>query len=287
VLLQTRSVTGTARRLGLSQPTVSRSLAELRQMLGDPLLVRTKAGMERTQRAEDLVVPVERWLAHTSALLHPPRFDAAALDRCFRIASTDYGVLTVIAPALAAITAAAPAVTIDVVPFSADMMLKLASGEIDLIISGLEADHAGVHARMLFADSYSCIMRADHELAGQDDPLPLDAFLAWPHVGVVVSDPAVDGVEVRLGTRRGERRVTVRLPYFHAAPALIAGSDVLMTLPTRAAVRFAASYALAVRPAPVAIDRLDYRLLRHERSVGDPATTWLADLLAATCASPS
>lgn len=278
-------MTGTARRLGLSQPTVSRSLAELRQILDDPLLVRTNVGMQRTQRAEDLVAPVEQWLASTSALLHPPMFDPAALDRCFRIASTDYGVLTVIAPALASITAGAPALTVDIVPFSADMMQKLASGEIDLIISGLGRDHAAVHSRSLFTDSYTCIMRKGHALAGSDMPLTLDAFFAWPHVGVVVSDLAVDGVEVRLGARSAERRVTVRLPYFHAAPSLIAGSDVLMTLPTRAATRFAASYGLAVRPAPAEIDTLDYRLLWHMRSAGDRATMWLADMLARHCVS--
>jgi DNA-binding transcriptional LysR family regulator len=286
VLLQTRSVTGTARRLGLSQPTVSRSLAELRHILDDPLLVRTKAGMQRTRRAEDLVTPVEQWLASTSALLHPPTFDPAMLDRAFRIASTDYGVLTVIAPALATINADAPAATIDIVPFSADMMQKLASGEIDLIVSGLSGAYADVRCRSLFADSYTCIMRSGHELAGSAAPLVLDAFLAWPHVGIVVSDQAVDGVEVRLGERGAERRVTVRLPYFHAAPALIAGSDVLMTLPTRAAIRFAASYGLAVRPAPVEIVDLDYRLLWHDRATRDPATMWLADVLACHCASP-
>lgn len=289
VLLQTRSVTGTARRLGLSQPTVSRSLAQLRQMLNDPLLVRTSTGMQRTPRAEDLVAPIEQWLASTSALLHPPRCDPATLDRCFRIASTDYGVLTVIAPALAAITRDAPGVTIDIVPFAADVMHRLASGEIDLLISGLGPDHAPdpaiVPGRALFTDGYTCIMRAGHPLAGSSDPVALDAFFAWPHVGVVVSDLAVDGVEIRLGARGNERRVTVRLPYFHAAPALIAGSDMLMTLPTRAASRFAGSHGLATRPAPVEIFPLDYRLLRHERSARDPATTWLADLLAAHCAS--
>lgn len=269
----------------MSQPTVSRSLAELRQILDDPLLVRTNAGMQRTQRAEDLVTPVEQWLASTSALLHAPRLDTASLDRCFRIASTDYGVLTVIAPGLAAITADAPGVRIEIAAFSTDMMQKLASGEIDLVISGLETGHSGVQRRALFADTYTCVMRAGHDLARRDDPLTLDEFFAWSHVGVVVSDLAVDGVEVRLGARGGERRVTVRLPYFHAAPALIAGSDMLMTLPTRAALRFAGSYGLAVRPAPVTIAKLDYRLLWHDRSVRDQATMWLVDLLARHCAS--
>ncbi|MBD8547881.1 LysR family transcriptional regulator [Sphingomonas sp. CFBP 8760] len=285
VLLQTKSVTGTARRLGLSQPTVSRSLAELRRILDDPLLIRTSAGMQRTSRADDMVEPVQRWLASTSALLNPPCPEPARLDRCFRIACTDYGVLTVIAPALASITAAAPQVTIDIVPFSADMTQRLASGEIDLIVSGLKPDHTVVHSRSLFVDSYSCVMRADHPLAKAETPLLLDAFFAWPHIGIVVSDLAVDGVEVRLGARSAERRVTARLPYFHAAPALIAESDMIMTLPTRAATRFAKSYGLATRPAPVEIDSLDYRLLWHERSARDQSTTWFADMLARHCAS--
>lgn len=289
MLLQTQSVSGTARRLGQSQPTVSRALAQLRRMLDDPLLVKTGAGMQRTRRAEDLVAPVERWLASTTALLHPPEFAPATLDRRFRIASTDYGVLTVIAPALAAITAQAPAVTIDIVPFTADMMQKLAAGEIDLVISGLDPDPAIVHGRWLFSDGYRCILRADHPLAGAapgaGGPLSLDRFFAWPHVGIVVSELAVDGIERRLGARSGERRVIARLPYFHVAPALIADSDALMTLPSRAALRFADSYGLATLPAPVEIAPLDYRLLWHERSARDPATLWIADRLAEHCAS--
>lgn len=285
VLLQTKSVTGTARRLGLSQPTISRSLAELRQILDDPLLVRANGGMRRTHRADELVAPVEQWLASTSALLHSPTFDPAGLDRCFRIASTDYGVLTVIAPALEAITTSAPSLTVEIVPFGADVMHKMASGEIDIVISGLESNHALVSSRSLFTDTYTCIMRADHPLAMLDVHLTLDNFLAWPHVGVVVSDPAIDGVEVRLGACSVERRVTVRLPYFHAAPALIAGSDVLMTLPTRAATCFAASYGLATKPAPIGIGKLDYRLLWHDRSSRDRATMWLADILTQHCSS--
>ncbi len=285
MLLQTRSVTGTARRLGLSQPTVSRSLAQLRQLLDDPLLVRTSGGMQRTRRAEDLVAPVEQWLASTTSLLHPPAFAPADLERRFRIASTDYGVLTVIAPALAAIAAIAPGVVIDIVPFSADMMQKLASGEIDLIISGLEPDRALAYDRPLFVDTYTCIMRRGHPLADAITPMPIEDFLAWPHVGIVVSDLSVDGIEVRLGDRAAERQVVVRLPYFHSAPALIADSDVLMAVPTRAAARFAAAYGLATRPMPDEIAALDYRLLWHERTARDPATTWLADLLAEHCTS--
>jgi DNA-binding transcriptional LysR family regulator len=242
--------------------------------------------MQRTRRADELVLPVEEWLASTNALLHPPSFAPAKVERCFRIASTDYGVLTVIAPALAEITGEAPAVTFDIVSFSPDMMQKLASGEIDLIVSGLPPEQDTISSRTLFSDTFRCIMREGHALAGPDTPLALDEYFAWPHIGVVVNDLPFDGVDERLGKRNGERRVTARLPYFHAAPALLAGSNALMTLPSRAATRFADSYGLAIRPAPEMIAPLDYRLLWHPRSARDLAIQWLADLLARCCHAP-
>ena len=43
-----------AQRIGLSQPATSHALARLRQIMGDPLLVRVGARMELTPRAQGL-----------------------------------------------------------------------------------------------------------------------------------------------------------------------------------------------------------------------------------------
>ena len=53
-LLQEGSVTGAARRAGLSTPAMSHALARIRRKLGDPLLVRSGRGMVLTPRAEAL-----------------------------------------------------------------------------------------------------------------------------------------------------------------------------------------------------------------------------------------
>jgi hypothetical protein len=53
-LLQTRSISRAALRLCLSQPTVSRALGQLRQLLADPLLVRSGSGMMLTRRGVEL-----------------------------------------------------------------------------------------------------------------------------------------------------------------------------------------------------------------------------------------
>lgn len=60
MLLHYRNVTHAARRLGQTQPTISRALARLRDLLGDDLLVRTSTGLTLTARGEHLarIVPI-------------------------------------------------------------------------------------------------------------------------------------------------------------------------------------------------------------------------------------
>src|SRR5689334_11663617 len=58
-----RRVTRAAQRAGVTQSAMSRRLARLRGLLGDPLLVRTGRGMVLTQRASALAAPLARALA--------------------------------------------------------------------------------------------------------------------------------------------------------------------------------------------------------------------------------
>lgn len=281
VLLQTRSVSRTAQRLGLSQPTVSRSLGQLRQMMADPLLVRSGNGMTVTRRALELTEPLENWLALSSALLTPDRFDPGALTRTFRISSTDFGVLSVVTPALPGIKAAAPGCGIEISAFSHDMFKRLMTGELDLIISGLEPDLSLAHARNLFTETQSCVMAPSHPLAmcPGDKRLMLDDYLAFPHVAIAIGEEEFDHVHMSLGDRAAERSIMARLPYFYAAPDLLGSSQAIVTLPTRAAHRLAMAHGLACRPAPIELKGFDYWLLWHERSARDPAILWLIDAL--------
>lgn len=240
--------------------------------------------MTLTRRGEELIKPLEEWMAMTSTILKPTRFEAAALDRCFRIAATDYGVLSVVSPALPAIAKAAPACRIDISTYSDDMFKRLASGELDLIIYGFQPDLSLSHSRHLFTESQSIIVRADHPMAAREAtaPLPLDEYLAWPHVAIAIGEREYDHVHACLDERSDERRVVARVPYFYAAPDLIGSSDAVLTMPSRAAQHFARSYGFRFLPAPEEIGGFDYWVLWHERSALDPAVAWLVDALAAT-----
>lgn len=282
-LLQTQSISRTAMRLGRSQPTVSRALNQLREILADPLLVRSGGKMILTQRGVELAGPLEEWMAITSTVLQPVSFTPSALDRRFVVAASDYGVLSVISPTLSAINEASPGCRIEVTAYSDDMFKKMAAGEIDLIIHGFKPDMSITYARHLFAETQSLIVRPDHPILSLcPAPVSLDDYLAWPHVAISIGADGYDHVQFCLGDRDVERRVAVRLPYFYAAPDLIGASDAILTMPTRAATKFAQLYGFICLPAPEEILNFDYWALVHERSIRDAATQWLIDMMSAT-----
>src|SRR5260370_34050602 len=58
-LSRTRRTTEAARRLGVTQSTVSHALARLRDLFDDPLFVRRPHGLEPTQRALELAPRID------------------------------------------------------------------------------------------------------------------------------------------------------------------------------------------------------------------------------------
>lgn len=110
-LLDERSVTRAADRLGLSQPGMSNTLARLRKLVGDPLLVREGLTLVPTPRAESLRQPVQEALSLIQAALDDRRsdFDPGSDRATFTISCSDYSLLMLIGPLVRRLAAAAPA----------------------------------------------------------------------------------------------------------------------------------------------------------------------------------
>jgi DNA-binding transcriptional LysR family regulator len=104
-LLRTRSVSQTARSLGISQPAVSQALHRLRAAFGDALLVPLGRELQLTERATGLAVPLQGALAELDTLLRPQRpFEPANEELHVVISTADY-VALLLAPILAEIAA--------------------------------------------------------------------------------------------------------------------------------------------------------------------------------------
>ena len=231
LLLQTCSVTRTAEILGVTQPTVSRSLAQLRKQLGDPLLVKSGNTMLLTRRAENMRVPLMEWLAHGRSLLTADTFVPAEAVREFRVASTDFGVLSVIRPKLRKLAEQAPNCTLTIESLSAASIRRLASADLDLVVTGFEPTGA-VYARRLFTETLSCIMRRDHPLLDGAATPRLEEFVKWPQILVTIPELKVDRLGDALRSMGFQPRYVLRAEGFTLAPYLVTDSDAIATLPT-------------------------------------------------------
>ena len=138
-VLHDRTVTAAAARLRLTQPAVSNALGRLRQLLGDPLFVRTASGMEATPFARGVADPVRQALALIeNALAHGPGFEPASATRAFRFYMSDLGQVEFLPPLVERVQRLAPGVRLEAVALDLeDIADALASGALDVVVGFL------------------------------------------------------------------------------------------------------------------------------------------------------
>src|SRR5450631_4710834 len=181
-LLLEANVSRAAMRIGLSQPAASHALQRLRDMFGDPLLVRTGSRMELTPRAQALRGPLAQVLDQVRGLLVPDDFDASRSERQFRLMMPDLAVELLMPPLMEKITRLAPNVTIDVVPWRGPAIFTAEFARtIDMVISIGNA-FKGFHRQLLYTDSDALAVRRGHAIGAKLKKR--DAFLNARHVAV-------------------------------------------------------------------------------------------------------
>lgn len=275
-VLQEKSVTGAAVRLGLTQPAVSNALARLRALFGDPLFVRTSAGMDATPFARELGEPVRQALALLeSALAHGPGFDPATSTRAFRFYMSDLGQIEFLPPLIERAQRIAPGVRLEAVALDIeDIESALAAGTLDLAVGFLPGLGPPVRRLQLFRDPYMCLMRRDHPVRN----LTRKSFLAAAHA--LVSYRGGHRVIEEALERAGlARRIALRVPHFTVVPMVLERTDLILVLPERVAKVFQRRGGLRYVPPPVPIPPADVGVFWHERFDADPGNRWLREQL--------
>ncbi|GAA5236598.1 LysR family transcriptional regulator [Verticiella sediminum] len=278
-LLDTRSVSRTAQRLGITQPGVSNALKRLRTMLEDDVFVRTADGMQATPYALELAAPVQRALdGLRTALSQGNRFEPAHSQREFTIAMSDLGEVALLPALMEGLATAAPGVALHTVRNDgADLADAMQSGRVDLALGLITHLPKGTFQRRLFAQRYVCLYRRGHAFDGRKPSLR--RFFAAEHV--TVSQGAGHARADRIIEAAGTRRVRLRVPHFVSVAPLVAGSDLVATVPERYAQRLAGPFGLAYCPHPVALPSVDINLFWHARFHRDPANRWLRGFVVA------
>lgn len=279
-LLQESSVTGAARRVGLSTPAMSHALARLRVALGDPLLVRAGRTMVLTPRAQALRPRVHALMQEAQLALAPPLpFSPQTLERTFSVRVTDY-VLTLLGLTLDRLLQhEAPGVDLRFVPNSPDDPALLREGESDLAVGIYGALPPELRSRQLLTDRLICVVRADHAAVGKR--LTLDQFVRLPHIQVAPRARPGGYVDDMLAERGLQRRVVRAVPYFTTALQLAAQTDYVLTIPERVARLWAPQLRLRILDPPLALRPYALNLVWHPRFDADAGHRYLRDLFVA------
>ncbi len=276
-LIETRSVTRAAERLGLTQPAVSGMLTRLREMFDDPLFIRTQRGILPTPRAEALAAPLRQALKGIEALLAPETFIPAKASMTVSIAATDYAQKAVLLPFMALLSQEAPEIRLSVRPIEAEMLYaQLESGVLDMALITPEMASGTMRCRTLFEESYVCIMREGHPEAKV--PLDIERFCQVSHALMSHDGSKFQGAtDLALRAEGRSRRVTAAVPSFLVLIELVRQSDLVALVPARLVEK---AHGLLVQPPPLHVPGFTKVLAWHERRQEDPAHKWLREQLA-------
>ena len=278
-VMQERSVTRAGSRIGLSQPAMSHALNRLRYMLKDDLFVRTPEGMVPTPRAEMLAEPLRSALHEMQLALEPVAFDPASSDHRFTVAVNNTAAVVLAAPLVAAVSAAAPSVQLDIRPSGTlNIVDCLDRGDLDLALGGMDSPGERFATVPLHEDPFVLVMRRGHPASRSK--LSAAAFAALPHLELSSSRVDTSFIDRWLEEGGYARRIALRTPLLSAA-AILVQSDLVATFTRRSAQEFVRNHPLQICELPFDSPRWRTAMLWHRRLDRQPAHRWLRDVIQA------
>lgn len=287
VLLEEGSVVGAARRMNLSAPAMSRTLARIREAVGDPILVKVGRTMMPTPRALALREQVHGSVEHARQLLQPEReVDLSTLTRQFNLHANDVFISAFGQALLARVRREAPQVLLRFSPESDSEDSVLRDGKVDLYISALRPMGADVHVQTLFTTKFVGLAREDHPIFAAE--ITPERFADYDQISVSRRGRAAGPIDTALQALGLSRRVSLVVPAFHSAVFMLPASDLIVPLPEHVAW---AVQRMGIRarsfPLPLPLETVVIVQGWHPRFHSDSAHQWLRRVIRDVCTTDS
>lgn len=280
-LLTERSVSKAALRLGQHQPAVSLALKRLRDLMDDPILVRSGTGMVPTEFGLSLIEPSAHVLSTTQSMFSKGRtFDPAKATHTFRIAAGDTLDPLFLPLLIGRIKSLAPLCRVEVHTPSpqAQYAHELAHGLIDVVIGNWTNPSEELHRAPLFDDEVVSLVSDRHPAVRRG--WSVQDWLNCEHVAPTPAYPGWRGViDQHLDTLNMQRNIAVRCTYFGLMPGMVASSLLVLTTGRHYCQRYlngnGGPLALQILTPPLEFPKMTYCQLWHERSHVSPSARWL------------
>ena len=278
-LMEERSVTRAAERVGMTQPALSNALARLRTTLQDQLFVRERYGIQPTPIALELAPMIAEALARLDdAVLGQQDFDPANAERLLTIAPNGYVEFVLVPAIVSRLEKVAPGIKISLTPYGNDLVdTGVISGTTALVLGRIVDPPDNLVVQHLMDEGLACVVRADHPDIGTG--ITRDQFERLKHVNVVPPGRMRAGLFQALAQQKIKREVAISVTNFFAVAEMVAVTDHIATLPNLICRRLAHDPRLKVLPAPVDLGSFPVEMAWHVRYRQDPAHRWLRSLI--------
>lgn len=280
-LLRERNVSRAGANLGLSQSATSAALSRLRTALGDPLLVQVGRRMELTERAKELIVPVQVASEAAESVWVRRSFDPAIAKRRFVVATADYVSLIVAPKLITALHKEAPNITLQFVDITVRTIERLRHGEIDFGIlprSVLETvDVSEIRSAPLFNDEFVAVVGKNHRAtkrsAGRN---PDKERYATFRLGLTPSESAAERIAAGYV---GDLATTFSFQQFSLLPLMALEAGLTALVQRRLAEKMAKYLPIKIVSAPVPTEKIELHAIWSVVRNADLAHRWFLDLL--------
>jgi DNA-binding transcriptional LysR family regulator len=273
IVFEEQSVTKAAERLNLTQSAVSHGLERLRNIISDPLFVRSGRGITATYVAEQMVEDVRVLLRDMRSLSEPRGFKLEALTGKFVIAAEDFFWSLLISDLFIEMRSQAPYLDLQIVHAGSDPARSLREGRFDLILTPIIPEGSGFKQQKLFEDEFVCFFDPECTSA----PRSLEDYLSRNHARIVLSSNEISPVDQVLSSIGKSRRVALQVPSFAGLPGLMKGTQLIALLPSSIKKKIMLDFEIGA--SPLNIDHLELFQIWHSRDDDSPKHEWMRGLL--------
>jgi DNA-binding transcriptional LysR family regulator len=275
-LFEERSVSRAAEKLGISQPAASRALQRLRRMVGDPLFVKSRRGVEPTPKAVALAACAREILSKVEAgLLAQPEFHPANYRGTFSISTSEGAEFWLWPEIFRRLKKISPHSTYRLLRIPvANLARQLESGEVDLTVGFFPMLHgSNLIQQGLLKMKSVCLLRADHRV--RKAKLTRSQFEKLEHV-------VVDGasrnlvIDHAISTHHLRRKVALVISGYSSLASILASSDLIATVPLPMGVQLVENaHNLRMIQPPVDFPGILIAQYWEGRFNDDPRNQWL------------
>lgn len=285
-VIQQQSLVKAASKLHVTPPAVSNALSRAREVLADPLFVRSGRGLTPTPRALELAPVLATMFQQLelalgdSAVFHP-----ASTTRSLTLALSDADQSARLPRLAKAFVRELPRARLEVV--NVDTLLStggLAGTVVDVAIGPHPPPEEHVQVEPLYEEEGVLIARSDHPRIQRQ--ISKEQFNSERHVDIHLA-LGRGGVGHRIAlqafARLGlTRDIAVTVPSFAAAAMVVASTDLISGMPKRSAEALRRAMPLQILTTRLPPLRFPMTMMWHQRTDADPAAAYLRALIRKT-----